>query len=68
MAGGSRVSDLDDPDDAYQADDPVPDRLINFAHRLQWILDHDLDPAGVRQHLFELLDDLATMRAELVAP
>jgi hypothetical protein len=60
------MSDLDDPDDAYQADDPPHARLINFAHRVQWIVDHlDVDPDAVRLHLAELLDDLATLRDEL---
>lgn len=64
------MSDLDDPDDAFDVSDPIPDRLVNLAHRLQWVLDHlaDVDLTAVRLHLHELVDDLATIRGELVGP
>ena len=60
------MSDLDDPEDAYDATDTVADRVINFAHRVAWIVDH-LPPVfdvAVLDHLRRLCDDLATLAAQ----
>ena len=68
---GADVSDLDDPEDAYDATDPVPARLTNLDHRLGWIADqprprHRPDTSTCSAiSAGSALDDLATIAREL---
>jgi hypothetical protein len=61
-------TDLGDPEDAYDASDPPKERLLNFARRLNYVIDR-LDNApsqgqfGLR--LERLRDDLDRLRSEL---
>ena len=62
-------TDLDEPEDAYDASDPPRIRLLNFVHRLTWIAQRlDIDtPARlvVLGHVNRLVDDLETLRNDL---
>lgn len=52
-----------DPDDAWDASDPIPEQLRILGHRIAWIIDHRDDlPARVQR----ILDDLATIRRRLL--
>ena len=58
------MSDLDDPEDAYDATDPVPVRLVNFDHRLGWVADRLVDGMADR---VDLLAHLGRLRVDLAA-
>ena len=65
-----RDTDLDDPEDAFDATDPPKVRLLNFARRLNWVIDHldDLDEPRVQdemQRLERLRDDIDKLRSQL---
>jgi len=66
MSDEHRDTDLDDPEDAYDASDPPKERLLNFARRLNWILDRRIrsedDP--VFDRLERLRDDIDRLRSE----
>jgi hypothetical protein len=56
-------NDLTDPEDAYDASDPPKERLLNFARRLNWLIDR---PDGwYKERLERLRDDLDRLRSEL---
>jgi hypothetical protein len=60
-------NDLNDPEDAYDATDPPKVRLLNFIRRLRWLDDHvELDLTTFSARLQRLVDDLETLRGELV--
>ena len=65
------MTDLDDPDDAYDATDPVAARLVNVDHRLAYVAvrlradDEPFDHAELAARIRRVRDDLATIRAEL---
>lgn len=52
-----------DPDDAWDATDPVPEQLRILARRIAWVVDHrdDLPPRIQR-----ILDDLAFVRQRII--
>lgn len=57
----------DDPEDAFDASDPLKQRIANLALRLSWIY-HRLPYTlrdDVREHLVRLHDDLIAIREEL---
>jgi len=54
-------NDLNDPEDAYDASDPPKERLLNFARRLNWLIDRD---ETFRERLERLRDDIDRLRSE----
>ena len=66
------MSDLDDPDDAYDAGDPIPVRLANIGERVGYVADrltgalYDLVEVGeLIDRLGRVRDDLATIHGQL---
>jgi len=55
-------NDLNDPEDAYDASDPPKERLLNFACRLNWLIDRD---ETFRERLERLRDDIDRLRSEM---
>jgi len=55
-------NDLNDPEDAYDASDPPKERLLNFARRLNWLIDRD---ETFRERLERLRDDIDRLRSEM---
>ncbi len=56
-------NDLTDPEDAYDASDSPKQRLLNFARRINWLIDR---PDGwYIERLERLRDDLDRLRSEL---
>lgn len=51
-----------DPDDAWDASDPVDEQLRVLGHRIAWLVDHRDDIAPRVQRI---LDDLARLRERL---
>ena len=62
MSDEHRDTDLDDPEDAYDASDPPKERLLNFARRLNWLIDRD---ETFRERLERLRDDIDRLRSEM---
>ena len=52
-----------DPDDAYDASDPVLEQLRQMATRVAWLIDHRDDLAARVQRL---IDDIATIRQRII--
>ncbi len=57
-------TDLNDPEDAYDASDPPGERLRNFARRLEFVLERlgTLDLSNVGDRLARLREDLLALR------
>ena len=59
-------TDLNDPEDAFDASDPPRQRLLNFTRRLNWLIDRiDEQDDYVLPRLVRLRDDLDQLRSEL---
>jgi len=69
-------NDLNDPEDAYDASDPPKVRLLNFARRLNWLIDHvsghawdneqvDVVRYRINDRLERLRDDIDKLRSQL---
>lgn len=51
-----------DPDDAWDASDPVLEQLRNIASRVAWIVDHR---DGLAARIQRIVDDIATVRQRI---
>ena len=56
-------NDLNDPEDAFDASDPPKVRLLNFARRLNWLIDRTEGDIAAR--LERLRDDIDKLRSQL---
>jgi len=56
-------TDVGDPEDAFDASDPPKVRLLNFARRLNWLIDRTSGDIGDR--LERLRDDIDKLRSQL---
>jgi hypothetical protein len=58
-------TDLNDPEDSYDATDTVREKLRNFVRRIEWLDEHpDLTIMAVRDRLDRLREDLVTLLNE----
>jgi hypothetical protein len=51
-----------DPDDAWQADDPVVEQLRQIAQRIAWIIDHRDD---ITDRVQRIVDDIERIRQRI---
>jgi hypothetical protein len=69
-------NDLNDPEDAYDVSDPPKQRLLNFARRVNYLIDHvsghawdndhvDVVRERISDRLERLRDDLDKLRSQL---
>ena len=59
----SEDNDLNDPEDAYDVSDPTKERLLNFARRLNYLIDRTTGDITAR--LERLRDDIDKLRSQL---
>lgn len=52
-----------DPDDGWDASDPVPELLLHIARRIAWVVDH---PDGVAERIQRIVDDIALIRERVL--
>lgn len=61
-------TDLNDPEDAFDASDSQRERLRNFVRRLEYVRDHldDLDDPRIDlDRISRLITDIGTLRDEM---
>jgi hypothetical protein len=63
MSDEHRDTDLDDPEDAYDVSDPPKQRLLNFARRINWLIDRT--SGDIEARLERLRDDVDKLRSQL---
>lgn len=59
------MSDLDDPEDAFDIGDPIPVRLDNLDARLRYVIDRGLFAGELVDRLGRVRGDLREIRREL---
>lgn len=59
------MSDIDDPEDGFDAGDPIPERLANLAARLRYVIDRGMIAGEFLDRIERVVDDLRTAREEL---
>jgi len=54
-----------DPDDAWDASDPVDTQLRTLATRILWLVDHHDDTPELRDRVQRIIDDMERLRERL---
>jgi hypothetical protein len=57
-------NDLNDPEDAYDVSDAIRVKVLNFVHRLEYVIDR-LDRPDVEARLVRLREDLEEVFARV---
>lgn len=59
------MSDIDDPEDGFDAGDPIHERLANIVARLRYVIDRGMIAGEFRDRLERVVDDLRIAREEV---